>query len=479
MADEHAPHFLGAYGHPLVHSPHLDALARDGILFRNAYTNCPLCVPSRMSFLTGRYIHQIEVWDNATPLRSDAITWPYLLRFAGYDTVLSGKQHFIGPDKLHGFRLQLAEDLHGNHHHPIFSWDDGTPPAPLPWPTLAASGPGHTLEHEVDDRVAAAALAFLEQPERRQQPWALCVSFIAPHFPLIAPEQFWRRYDLAAIDLPCIPTGHLEHQHPVYQRLRRMFGMVDFGEELVRCGRAAYYALITYVDHWIGAILEVLRQTGQEEDTLVIYLSDHGEMAGEHGMWRKSNFYEQSARIPLIIRWPSQLPSGQEISTPVSLVDVTATLLDVAHVSSPSPIAGRSLLPLVLGDRKAAPSHVFSEYLAHGVAAPMAMWREGRYKLNYSLGDPPELYDLEEDPREFRDLAPDSRYHNVVNTLKERLLKEWDPEKLDRQVRQSQRERLLIRRVDTGRAAEEERLEWAHEGSSIGPARHSYPARSS
>ncbi|MCL4546034.1 MAG: sulfatase-like hydrolase/transferase [Chloroflexi bacterium] len=469
MADEHAPQFSGPYGHPTVRTPNLDKLARAGVTFENAYCNSPLCVPSRMSFLTGRYVHNIEVWDNAVPLRSDAVTWPHLLRSAGYDTVLSGKQHFVGPDKLHGFRTQLAEDLHGNHFHPIFNWEDGTPPASNPWPILERSGPGHTVELDVDDSVGQAAIRFIEAPERKARPWALCASFIAPHFPLIVPEEFWHLYPPDAIDMPHLPAGHLERQHPVYQRIRSMFGFVDFGEELTRRGRAAYYALITYVDHWIGRILQALETSDQASNTLVIYVSDHGEMAGEHGMWRKSNFYEFAARVPLLMRWPQVLPAGRRIAKPVSLVDVTATLVAATGTRPPTPLDGISLLALARGDSSSGPDHVFAEYLAHGVARPMAMWRQGRYKLNYSLGDTPELYDLEADPREFHDLATDPRYHSIVAELREKLLASWYPETLEQRVRRSQVERLLIRAVETGRTASEERLEWAREGSRIGP----------
>lgn len=258
MADEHAPQFSGAYGHRLVRSPNIDQLAAEGVLFEHAYCNSPLCVPSRMSFMTGRYLHQIGVWDNGSPLASDAVTWAHLLRAAGYDVVLSGKQHFVGPDQLHGFRAQLARDLHAEQAHPIFDWADGTPAAPAPWPGLAKAGPGVTTEIEVDDQAEAAALAYLRDPVRRRQPWALNVSFIAPHFPLIVPQRFWEQYSPEDVDLPTLPPGHLEQQHAVYQRMRRMYGLIDFPEAQARCGRAAYYGLITYRDEKIGRLLATL-----------------------------------------------------------------------------------------------------------------------------------------------------------------------------------------------------------------------------
>ena len=182
MSDEHAPMFSGTYGHPLVQTPNMDRLAASGMTFNNAYCNSPLCMPSRMSFMTGRYIHHIGTWDNATPLASDAVTWAHLLRTVGYDVVLSGKQHFCGKDQLHGFRAQLARDLHAERSHGVIGWEKGTPPASRPWPGLQQAGPGTTEEIEVDDLVEAEALNYLRGAAHKKQPWALNVSFIAPHF---------------------------------------------------------------------------------------------------------------------------------------------------------------------------------------------------------------------------------------------------------------------------------------------------------
>ena len=450
MSDEHAPMYGGPYGHPLVQTPHMDRLAQDGVTFTNAYCNSPLCMPSRMSFMTGRYIHHIGAWDNAAPLRPDAVTWAHLLRDAGYDVVLSGKQHFGGMDQLHGFRAQLARDLHAERQHGLTDWENGTPAAGRPWGGPAQAGPGTTVEIEVDDLAEAEALTYLRDPARKEQPWALNVSFIAPHFPLVVPQRFWELYPLEDIDLPNIPEGHLENQHPVYQRMRRMFGCVDFPEELVRRARAGYYGLITYLDEKIGNLLQTLEQIGQLENTVVIYTSDHGEMNGEHGLWRKSNFYEASARVPLQIMFPDQMSAGKRIDEIVSLVDLTAMLVDIAEGHPLSQFDGDNLMPLVQGTTTDWKDYAFSEYLAHGVERPMAMLRKGRYKFNYSLGDPPELYDINEDPEEFRNLANEPGYQEICNAMQAQLLAEWDPVEIEKQVRESQKARILIDKVTEG-----------------------------
>lgn len=469
MSDEHAPQFTGLYGHPLVRTPNMDRLAQRGVVFENAYCNTPICVASRMSFLTGLYVHHNGAWDNSAPLAVDAVTWPHLLRVQGYDVVLSGKQHFVGPDKLHGFRAQLARDLHAENAHPTFDWSDGTPPAPLPWPTLEQAGPGTTLEIEIDDQAEDEAIKYLHDPARRDGPWALNVSFIAPHFPLVVPECYWDMYPLDQVDLPNIPPGHLESQHPVYQRMRSMFGFVDFPEELVRRGRAGYYGLITYLDDKIGRLLDTLDEIGQREHTLVVYVSDHGEMNGEHGMWRKSNFYEHSSRIPLIMAWPGHLPEGRRVPEVVSLVDLTATLVDIGEGSPITPLDGDSLLPLARGEEVNWKDEAFAEYLAHGVAAPMAMLRRGRFKLNYSLGDEVELYDLIDDPGEFRNLAGKSEYSDTVRDMTASILSHWDPIDLKQRVNRSQKERLLIQMATTGQDPKEQRRQWAEAGSALRP----------
>jgi choline-sulfatase len=244
--------------------------------------------------------------------------------------------------------------------------------------------------------------------------------------------------------MPEIPPGHIAQQHPVYQRIRTMFGFPEFPEDVVRRARAAYYGLITYLDEKIGQLLNVLDETGQRDNTVIVHVSDHGEMNGEHGMWRKSNFYEASARIPAQIVWPGHITPGTRIPQVMSLVDVVATIVDIAGAEPVTPLDGDSLLPLLRGDSSGWKDAAFAEYLAHGVDRPMAMLRQGRYKLNYSLNDPPELYDLEADPGEFHNLADDPQYREILDALQAALLEEWDPAAIDQQVRLSQRERLLL-----------------------------------
>lgn len=470
MSDEHGPMFSGTYGHPLVQTPNMDRLADQGVTFDAAYCNAPLCVPSRLSFMTGRFVSNCGGWDNATPLPSDALTWPFLLRSIGYDAALSGKMHLIGPDRLHGFEAQLAYDPHGGGEedtattqrlglspggrHPVYRWRDGIPAAPEPWPgvTEARAGTGPMIQ--ADDAIEAAALGYLRDPARASSPFALCVGFVAPHFPFVVPEPYFSQYYPDAADLPDMPEGHLEDLPPAAQRLRQAFGFYGYTEDQVRRARAGYYGLITYLDDKIGRLLDALHENGLAENTVVIHTSDHGESLGEHGLWRKMSFYEQSARVPLQVSWPGVIEGGRRVAGATSLVDVTATILDVAGASQDQVQAlsldGDSLLSLMRGETEDWKDFAFVEHMAHGTDRPRAMVRQGNWKLCYSHGEPPEfeLYDLNADPGEFTNLAYGPDHRDVRERLLARVLDVWgDPDRLTGEIVSSQEARLLIRNV--------------------------------
>ena len=455
MTDEHGPMFSHTHGHPLVETPNMDRLAQAGITFDNAYCNQPICVPSRASFMAGRYSHHVGVWDNATPLALDAVTWPYLLRARGYDAVLAGKMHLIGPDQLHGFRQQLAVDLHAQLRLGVYPWEDGIQAVPLEnarrQDLVRRAGPGTTRAIEADDQAEVAALAYLRDPSRRERPFALCVGFIAPHFPLIVPEPYFSQYYPDRTDLPRRPDGRDEEPTAATRRLQVAYGYLqDHSAEEIRRARAAYYGLVSYVDAKLGRLIDSLQECGLAENTIVIHTSDHGEMLGEHGLWGKSCFYEQSARVPLQIAGPG-IGAGQRVREAVSLVDVVATVLDLAGLAEDERrdwrLDGQSLRPALQGDRGALKDEVFAEYTARGTDRGRAMIRTGRWKLCYGHGNPPEieLYDLEADPGEFNNLADDSAYRDVKSDLVARIVAEWDPQEITATAIKSQRARKLIR----------------------------------
>lgn len=444
MSDQHAAKVSGPYGHDVVRTPHMDRLAAEGVVFDAAYCNSPICVASRMSFMTGLHVQHTGVWDNGVPLPSDVPTWAHLARRAGYDVVLSGKMHFRGLDDLHGFREQLAVDINAQTLPVIPDWS--TPlPAREPW-TEVKAGPGVTRETEADDQVEAAALAYLRAPERTQQPWAMVVGFVAPHPPFFAPEAYYDQYPPETLDLPDVPEGYKEQLNPVYQRMLRWRGL-DKGpvsDESARRARAAYFGLVTYLDDKLGALVQALEETGQRDNTVIIYCSDHGEMLGEHGLWYKTVFFEPSVRIPLIVSYPRRFTPGRRVSAPVSTVDLTALLVDLMGAEALTPLDGHSLRPLLQDTAADWDYEVFSEYYANGSSGPWAMLRHGDDKLIYSYGEPPELYDLAADPGEMHDLAGDPAHAARLDMLTARLLARWDPAALDARIRESQRVRRAI-----------------------------------
>ena len=377
--------------------------------------------------------------------------------------------HLIGPDKLHGFRAQLAYDPHGDiardpvgakrlglsavGRHPIYPWREGVPTAAGPWPGVVEARAGTTPMIEADDAIEAAALRYLRDPERASRPFALCVGFVAPHFPFVVPELYFSTYWPDATDLPCMPPGHLDSLPPAARRLRQAFGFEGYTEEQVGRARAAYYGLVTYLDDKIGRLLGALEDRELADNTVVIHTSDHGESLGEHGLWRKMNFYEQSARVPLQLSWPRGLPAGRRVSGAVSLVDVTVTILDLAGVpitERPWRMDGESLVPLLRGDSSEWKDEAFAEHLAHGTDRARAMLRRGRSKLCYGHGRPPEieLYDLDSDPGEFTNLADDIDHRAVRDGMLARMMEIWgDPDDVTKQVVSGQEARLLIREV--------------------------------
>ena len=481
MTDEHGAQFSGTYGHPFITTPGMDRLAREGVTFDAAYCNNPLCVPSRLSFMTGRYTHRCGGWDNTTALPVDAVTWPYLLRAQGYEAVLSGKMHLLGPDRLHGFERQLAVDLHADLIHPVYRWADGVPEAAEPWPgvtrtgsrvpehgrnfgaevsegggespmeRVVETGPGTTPEIKADDLAVERAIEFLRGRTGADRPFALCVGLIAPHYPFVVPEPFFSQYFPEHADLPDLPPGHLQALPSAAQRLRRAFGFHGHTDDQVRRARAAYYGLVSYADSKIGALLDVLDRTGLADRTIVVHVSDHGELLGEHGLWRKMSFYEQSARVPLQIRWPGRGVAGERIAACASLVDVTATLVEAAGAAqSGSALDGRSLAGLIDGSADAIggwPDQAFAEHTAHGTDRPRAMLRRGPWKLCMSGGADPEteLYDLIHDPGEFRNRAGDPAVREIEAELRGALLARWDAAAVDAQVRAHQDRAAIIR----------------------------------
>ena len=452
MVDQLAAQWLPAYGHRVVHAPALSGLAEESVVFDAAYCASPLCAPSRAAMLTGRRASAIDVFDNAAELRASVPTLAHHLRAAGYHTCLSGKMHFVGPDQLHGFERRLTTDV----YPATLDWtpDWSRPVADrLLWYHSVESvlTPGRTvasMQTDYDDEVAFHAVRHVHELARshRDEPFLLVVSFANPHDPWEVPPRYWDLYDPASISLPAVARIGFDEADPHSQRLRQMSAIddVELTDEQLLLARHAYYAAISYVDERIGMVLEALRTTQLDSETVIVFTADHGEFLGERGLWYKMSFLEPAARVPLFVSGVG-LPGGRRVEAPVSLVDLTPTLLELAGVDrSGVHTDGSSLAAPLTSHASAEQRPVVCEYQAEGVNAPAAMIRAGRHKLIVCAGDPDQLYDLQNDPLELSNLASDPQHDALVGRLRGELTARLDLDAVNQRVLESQRERRLV-----------------------------------
>lgn len=432
---------------PFLHAPNLRALAERSTRFANAYTASPLCAPARAAFMSGQLPRRTRVYDNAAEFASDIPTYAHHLRRAGWHTCLSGKMHFVGPDQMHGFEERLTTDIYPAD----FGWtpDYRKPGERIDWwyhnmGSITGAGVAEiTNQYEYDDEVAYNACRKLYDLSRGAdpRPWCLTVSFTHPHDPFVARRRYWDLYEGAPELEPPAPIPYEEQD----AHSRRILDACDWRKydltpEQVRRARQGYFANISYIDDKIGEIMAVLRDTRQK--AVIVVLSDHGEMLGERGLWFKMNFFEPSARVPLMIAAP-EMPAGR-VDRPVSTIDVLPTLGELAGISLDE-IApwtdGQSLVAVASG---AAAPPVLMEYAAEASVTPIVGIRDGRWKYTRCLADPEQLFDLEADPDERVNLAGDPAHSGTLSRLRAMAEAQWDLPAYDAEVRQSQARRWIV-----------------------------------
>ncbi len=452
VADQLAAPALPAYGNTVALTPTLDALARQGVVFENAYCNSPLCAPSRASFMTGRLPSRIAAYDNAAPFDTDVPTVAHHLRAQGYRTVLSGKMHFVGPDQLHGFEERLTTDIYPADFGWTPDWEH--PECRLSWYhnmlSVVQAGPCVvTNQIDFDEEVVFHARRKLLDIARDAdaRPFFLVASLTHPHDPYAIARSYWERYDHDAIDMPAVEPIAADDLDPHSRRIRDMCAMDQYSitDDHVRDARHAYYGAMSYVDDKIALLLQTLDEIGQRDNTIVVVISDHGDMLGERGLWYKMTFWEWSARVPLIV-WGPQRFQPRRVAAPVSLVDLLPTLFELGGgetASLASYTDGHSLVPLLTTDHE-WDHNVVSEYLAEGAVAPCLMIRHGTFKYIWSQPDPEQLYDLATDPHELHNLAGDPRFEPMRHHMTAAATAHWDSAALREQIVDSQRRRRLI-----------------------------------
>jgi len=469
LCDQMAPQFTGAYGHPVVQTPNLNQLAAEGVRFDAAYTSCPLCAPARHSLMTGQYISRIGCYDNSSPLGSDQPTVAHYLSVQGYETVLSGKMHFGGPDQLHGFEKRLTTDVYPSD----YSWLPGRPKGgwtdfstvhaqPIASDYVDAGPRQWSMQLDYDEEVQFRALEYLRSkrsrytgtlqkplPPRDERPFFLCVSYTHPHEPFHPPQDLWDVYEGVEIDVPQIPPNLADYEHQMDETLNVYHGThrveLDDPGNLYNM-RRAYYAQVTYVDRKVGELLRALVDYGLADNTLILFISDHGEMLGERRMVQKRSFYEYSSRIPWLMVYPSMWEGGITVPEPVSIVDVMPSVLDFAGVGTADiiPIDGKSVLPLARHGRDADRA-IFCESHAAGVTETCFMVRQGDYKYIYVNNHSPQLYNLREDPQEWNNLAGQADIDQIERRLHNLILSNFDPDAIEQDVEDSIARRRVIR----------------------------------
>ena len=387
-SDQHNPAVTGCYGDPLVQTPHLDGLAARGVVFDNVYCPSPICVPSRMSMLNGRYPYENEVWTNSHILDSGSPTFAHAMGAAGYRPVLIGRMHSLGPDQLHGYTERLVGD-HGSNYLGGKGVDHGTltgtaGPARV---SLEKSGPGQSAYQVHDEDVTVATVDYLNRLGVRKragvldEPFSISVGFMLPHQPFVARRKDYDLYD-GVMTMPKHPKPFFEELHPHFRWWREQCGIVEVSDAEILRARTAYWALVTRMDLMIGEILTALQENDLAENTIILYMSDHGEQVGEHGLWWKQTFYEDSVRVPTILSWPGALPEGVRCDRIVSSLDLNATMLDALGAPALPNSRGRSVLPLLREEGTEWEDIAFSEYCTDD-GCYHRMIRSGDWKLNY------------------------------------------------------------------------------------------------
>ena len=455
MTDQHRASALGSSGDPVAKTPALDALARSGTCFENAYCTNPVCVPSRASLLSGLYTHHHKTWNNATPMPFQVKTIAHHLAKSGYMSALIGKMHFVDA-QTHGFDYHLDFNDWMQYLGPkaqLFADEVGKPNSGSGLPQIDALwkdyGDPWAGHREADGRrglvpvgrvsklaeqdhfesfVTRESVRFLKN-HGKKQPFLLIASYLKPHDPFMPAERFARMFSKDDMKIPS--TWGKTDLSRVPAEIRTSIENDWISPELlnspdnVKQRIAYYYANLAQADAAIGDLLRAAEELGLGQDTIVMYTSDHGEMLGEHGLWQKMVFYEPAVRVPLMFRVPGLTRAGTRCRTHVSLASVLPTLLDLCGVKEGT-FDGPSLAGDLREPEKERATTVFSEYALQSPRAKY-MIREGRFKYCYYVNDTPELYDLESDPDEMQNLAGTPAGRDTAEKMQERLFAWYRP----------------------------------------------------
>lgn len=411
MSDEHNPTVAGFAGNPIVQTPALDALAALGTVFTAAYTPNPICVQARRGMHAGMFDSNVD----ALPVNYEALG-TYFSRM-GYRAAWFGKQHW---DTMVNQFTTTGLDCSKESKKRFKA-------ASIPFPSGTrrvedANVATYPASFHDDSICTEQALAFLDAAPT--EPFFLGVSLVKPHFPFSIQDEFYQPYASAGIPDPVVTQGMLDNLSTAMQIDRDRFGFAGLTEPQRAFARKIYYGMVSYVDAQIAAVLGKLGEVGLQENTIVVYCADHGEMLGDHGIWYKNSFLEGSARVPVIVVAPGMEP-GQTVAAPVNLIDLYPTLCELCGLPAPGHLEGSSLASLMTGADSGITRVAFSENKRHGIASRMIRTLE--FKYCWYEDEQEQLFDMVTDPNETINLADDPLYAALKEDLKQRALDGWDP----------------------------------------------------
>jgi len=476
ISDQMIADLTGAYGHPVVQTPGLNQLAEQGVRFNAAYSPFPLCSPARACLMTGSLAANIGAYDNASELSADIPTFAHYLTNAGYDTVLSGKMHFVGPDQLHGFNRRLTTDIypedfqwvknewirlkesHGQDYETIMSERASY---------HSRSYDGHNLQTgtwntylSYDEETHFRSLEYLHAVglQKETKPFLLCASYHHPHEPFWAPQKNWDQYEGATIDIPELPDN-LDDTYSImdnwlnaYHGTRR--NDLRDPDALYKL-RRNYYGLVSYMDNKVTELLNALEENNLADNTIVIFISDHGDMLCEKEMVQKRTFYDWSARVPFLIRFPDGYQAGTTIDQPISLIDILPTLCDLADIDTRLPYDGKSIMPLI-DNTETEDRVVFSEAY-EAVGTPCIMARKGAHKYVHIHEYDGQLFDLSTDPSEWHNLLGHPEVNDIETELRTHIFNTFDLNEIAEDNLDS-----LYRRQMINQSQKTNGISWAH-----------------
>ena len=434
-SDQHSYRYTGYAGHDYVETPHLDRIARQGTVFANAYCGSPVCAPGRAGMMTGMYPSDVGSFGNSTIWDGSHPTWGTRLQEAGYYTWATGKMD-LNPAFDIGF--EEVETSHGHSQNPDITELFRQPVGYRMGERPNVDGRARKERHP-DAQRAENTLQFIRaRGAAMDRPWATYVGFTAPHPSFVALKTYFEQYYPSQVDMPNVPPGHLEELHLMFQELRRFKRVATpIADERIRRARAGYYGLVTELDEYIGRLWEALEESGQLQNTVFVYTSDHGEMLGEHGLWYKNNLLEEASHVPLIIAGAG-LPKGTRVETPVAHVDVVRTILEWAQADAPASLRGHSLQPLLQGRSGGHPGVAYSESHSEGNCTGSFMVRKGPWKYIHFTWYDDLLFNLEQDPGEKVNRIDDPAARGPREELRALLRAAVDPEAVTRRAFRTQ-----------------------------------------